>query len=99
MEEKVKELETRLEKLEKIEKRRKTKNTIVLCIYAAILILIVIGAISFYLKIKPYKEKLDNLTNWGSSLIKKDEVIDGSDNGIDFGGFDTDDFFNNFFNW
>ncbi len=96
MEEKIKELETRLEKLEKIENRRKIRNYIVLGIYGVILLTVVVGVLYFYYKIKPYKEKLDNLKDWGSNL-KIDNVIDGSDNNYNFGGFD--DFFNNFFGY
>ena len=91
-EEKINDLETRLVKLEKIEKRRKIKSIIVLSIYGVIVVGLIILAFVFYSKIKPYKEKIDSLRNFGSDL--KTDTIIGGDNGFgDFG-----DFFNNFFN-
>ena len=99
MEEKIKELESRLEKLEKVEKRRKIKNIIILSFYGLLLVFLIAGGIWLYVKFKPYKEKLDNLKNWGSSIIKRDEVVEDGNNPFDFGDFNTDDFFNDFFNW
>ena len=91
-EEKINDLETRLIKLEKIEQRRKIKNIIVLSIYGVIVIGLIVLAFVFYSKIKPYKEKIDSLRNFGSDL-KTDTIIGGDSGFGDFG-----DFFNNFFN-
>lgn len=89
-EEKINELESRIEKLEKIEKRRQVINIITYSIYG-ILILCVIGiGIYFYYKIKPYKEKLNALTNWGGSKV--DQIQD------DLGDYDLFNF-DNWFNY
>lgn len=92
-EEKINELESRLVKLENIEKRRKIKNIIVGCIYLVVIVTMIVTAVVFYNKLKPYMSQLENLKNIGSGL-KSDTIIDGS-NG--FG--DYDDFFNDFFNF
>ena len=91
--EKIAELESRIEKLEKIERNRKIRNIILLCIYGVIVIGLVVVLFVFYQKIKPYKEDLDNLKNFGNNL--KQDTIVGGDNG--FGDFS--DFFNDFFNY
>ncbi len=91
--EKIKELESRIEKLENIEKRRKIKNIVILCIYSALVVALVVILIVFYQKIKPYKDQIDSLKNFGSNS-KEDTIIEG-DNGM----FGFDDFFNNFFNY
>ena len=99
MEDKIKELEERIEKLEKIENRRKVKNILLLSFYGTIVIILIACGFYFYYKFKPYKEKLDSLQSFTNGL-KRDEVIDG-DNGFnyDFGGLDGyEDFFNQFFN-
>lgn len=92
LEDKVKDLENRLEKLEKIEKRRKIKNIIVLSFYGLIVIGIIVLLTIFYYKIKPYKEQLDNLKNFGNNL--KTDTIIGGDSYNDF-----NDFFNGLFNY
>ena len=94
-EDKIKELEERVSKLEKIEHNRRIKNIIILCFYVIILITIIVTCIYFFNKLKPYKEKLDNLQNLGENL-KRDSVVDGYD---DYGNFGFEDFFNNFFNY
>ena len=94
-EDKINELENRLIKLEKVERRRKIKNIIVLSIYGIIVISIIVIIGVLYMKIKPYKEKIDNLKNFGSDL-KTDSII-GDDNSFGFGGFG--DFFSDFFNY
>ena len=101
MEEKIKELEDRLEKLERIEKRRKIRNIIILIFYGLILITIIVGCIVVYNKLKPYKDKIDNISNLGNNIIKRDEVVDGNDGIYNFDGFnglDGFDFFSDFFN-
>ena len=98
-EEKIQELESRLEKLEKIERRRRIKNIIVLCIYGAIVLTIIVTMIVVYYKLKPYKQKLDNLKNLTGSKI--DDIVDGTDGYDYFGGqdpFSGFDFFSDFFN-
>ena len=99
-EEKIKDLETRIEKLEKIERRRKIRNIIILCIYGVVVLTIVVSLIVLYNKLKPYKEKIDNL----KSELKVDSIVDGSDNYDFFGGYPDyfdgfDDFFNGFFGY
>ena len=91
-EEKINDLEKRLTKLEKIEERRKIKSIIVLSIYGVIVVALLVLVFVFYSKIKPYKEKIDSLKNFGSDL-KTDTIIGGDTGFGDFG-----DFFNNFFN-
>ena len=93
MEEKIQALEKRVEKLEKIEKRRKIKNIIVLAFYGVILIGLIALIWVAYMKIKPYKDQLDNFKSIGSGL--KSDTIIGGDSG--FG--DLGDFFNNIFNY
>jgi cell division septal protein FtsQ len=93
VEEKIKSLEKRIEKLEKVEKRRKIKNIIVLSFYGAIIVGLIALVWIAYVKIKPYKDQLDNIRNIGSGL--KSDTIIGGDSG--FG--DLGDFFNNFFNY
>ena len=90
MEEKINELETRLEKLEKVEKRRKIKSIIVLSIYGVIILTVVVSCFYVYSKIKPYKEKIDKLQDFGSSL-KRDDIVGGNDS------LNIDDYFNYFF--
>lgn len=92
-EERINDLEERLVKLEIIEKRRKIRNIIILCIYAAIVVGLITLLIVFYQKIKPYKDQLDSIRNFGSS--SKTDTIIGGDSG--FGDFS--DFFNNIFNY
>ena len=89
-EEKINELESRLEKLEKKEKRRTIKNRIVYSIYAAIIIGVIVVVWILYGKFKTYRDQFDSLTNWSTSL-NRDNIIDGSDNFLDY--------FNNFFNY
>lgn len=98
MEEKIKELESRIQTLEKIEYRRKIKNIILLTLYGIIILSVLLSGIYLYYKIKPYKEKLDNLENLGNKL-KIDDVVDGNSGFDYFDGIDGFDFFNNFFNY
>ena len=91
--EKINELESRIEKLEKIERNRKIRNIILLSIYGAIIVALIVFVIVVYVKLKPYVEKIDSLKNIGGD-IKTDTIIDGSG---DFGDFS--DFFGNFFNY
>ena len=92
-EEKIDELEKRVVALEKIERRRIIRSIILLSIYGFIVLVLIVSAYVIYLKLKPYKEKIDNLKNLGDSL-KTDTIIDGSDGYGDFS-----DFFNGFFNY
>ena len=91
--EKIAELESRVEKLEKIERNRKIRNIILLCIYGVIVAGLIIILVIFYQKIKPYKEDLDNLRNFGNNS-KQDTIIGG-----DSGFSDFSDFFGDFFNY
>ena len=89
-EEKINELENRIVELEKIEKRRRIKNIIIYSLYGAIILSTIIIVCVIYYKLKPYKDELDSLKNFGSGL-KSDTIIDGSN--------DYNDFFNYFFNY
>jgi len=91
-EEKINELETRIAKLEAIEHRRKIKNIIVYSLYGAVVLLLVIFLSILYSKLKPYKEQLDNLKEFGNNL-KTDNIIDGYDS-ENYG-----DIFDYFFNY
>ena len=66
--EKINNLEKRVAALEKIEHRRKVKNIIIMCIYGLFVVIVIAGGIYMYSKLKPYKDKLDSLSNvFGSS--------------------------------
>ncbi len=58
---KVNDLEKRVVALEKIEHRRKIKNIIVFCVYSLVVVLMIVSVIYLYGKLKPYKEKIDNI--------------------------------------
>lgn len=58
---KVNDLEKRVVALEKIEHRRKIKNIIIFCIYSVVVIAMIVSVIYLYGKLKPYKEKIDNI--------------------------------------
>ena len=77
MDQKILELEKRLEKLEKIEKRRKSILVIKISAIALLVIAILVGGYILYLKVeetlKPYKELIE----------KKDTVKDTVNDGID----------------
>ena len=77
MDEKVLELEKRLEKLERIEKRRKSILVIKISAIALLVIAILVGGYIAYRKIeetlRPYKELIE----------KKDTVKDSVNDGID----------------
>ncbi len=88
-EEKIQELESRIEKLEKIENRRKIMSIITICIYGVIVLSIIGVCIYFYFWVKPYKDKVDALTNWGGSKI--DQIEDGINS---YDPFDFDSWFN-----
>lgn len=91
-------LESRIEKLERIEKRRSIINAIVLSLYGVVLITIIVYLIVFNNRLKPYKNKIDNLK--GESKV--DNIVDGNDGFDSFEGYpdyfnDYDDFWNGFF--
>ena len=75
-EEKITELEDRIKKLEKIEKKRKIGKIIKFSIKLIITLVIIIFIYKAYLFVKPYKEKIDNLSkieekiNDGTNSIK-----------------------------
>ncbi len=58
---KVNDLEKRVVALEKIEHRRKIKNIVIFCIYSVVVIAMIVSVIYLYGKLKPYKEKIDNI--------------------------------------
>lgn len=76
MEDKIKELEKRLEKLERIEKRRKSFLIAKIAGIILLIIAIIVGGFIIYLKVeealKPYKDLID----------KKDTVKDNVNSGM-----------------
>lgn len=62
-EEKIKELNERIEVLEKAEHKRIVKKRIAITFNIIKVLIIVIILIKVYLIVKPYKEKIDNIEN------------------------------------
>ena len=76
-EEKINELEERIHKLEKKEKKRTIAKFIKIGIKLVVLIVICVFVYKAYLFVKPYKEKLDNLSKIEEKVTSGTENLKG----------------------
>ena len=77
-EERINELEERISKLEKIEKKRKIAKIVKILLKLIACAIIVFFIYKAYLFVKPYKEKIDNLSKIEEKISGGTDTIKGA---------------------